>query len=1040
MKYLLSLFTIFLSLNVLAQDCVYLAYDSFDNVPNTPLHGSTNGQTFKSGWSVQNQNVNTNGYTFSTATPLNYLDLKTENAYLSGGQEYLTVGRGFSLEPDGLFADYLNANGHIGANGKTLWVSALLRKEVNNTEPIFFEMHNSQTSWAIDGGSCRIGFGYYGVDSEVSGEARWTLQINGTQYPTSENVLIGESTLLVLKIEMNTTSTISLFVNPTNLGFEMGTATEIQTTNIPIDFSSMGLRLGNTPSNGSADEIRIADSYVCVTPDANVTVNLPPVAVPSLSANNGASPLAINFDGSSSFDPDGNLVSWEWNLGEGGNWEDGLMTNYTYMNPSMRIIQHRVTDDAGAQNTAFDTIRIFNDQGNFPCYSHLSVAQAAHCETGNGVLEVYFGSAEDQVVLRDENGTVIPPTQSSWFVSFGNLIGGAYEVTVEGANGCQDHFDIFLPVDSTTCTGWEPEDCFEKMGMNLTGFSDWSTERPMKNLMKHVRSEFLTYQGFNQVSVQVEVDLDMNRYPLEIPQMTSAGEVTVGWVVSANAQGATEANLQLGESYVVLYDGVGTLNITGAVENIQSNPGRLSFKVLDDNMDVIILHVVASELGNHVRNIRLLRAIHENDDLDAAPFYEGFLDKINPFTCLRFMDWGEINFHEAVSWAERRMPSVISYGEGSTGWEVFGEGVPYEVMIDLANQAQKDVWICVPHAADENYIRQMAQMFREDLNPNLKIYLEYSNEVWNWSFSQAHYNLETAPQGLSYGRAYAEKARNIFSLWMEEFADESDRIHRVLGLQATNNWLNANMLAHLDPSEWDYGSPTWYFGVDHSDPSLNASSSPEDLIVNAENSWLMYKEFFHTDYLNVQLYGKEVINYEGGQHFSQFQQTVYNQALFEAQNHPGMYDLYERVLDTIRTWGSKLPVAFNFVGGQNNIYVFGHLNDIDVSEPYLTNAVKYQALLDQICVIPTAVQNPLLPVLSHEVTMFPNPNNGTILLIESNHSIQTIQLFNHLGQEVIRMNGKQEQIDLSTLATGMYFVQFNLNEKEKITKKLIVIK
>ena len=33
-----------------------------------------------------------------------------------------------------------------------------------------------------------------------------------------------------------------------------------------------------------------------------------------------------------------------------------------------------------------------------------------------------------------------------------------------------------------------------QLGTNLGGFSDWSVERPLKNLLKHVRSEILTYE------------------------------------------------------------------------------------------------------------------------------------------------------------------------------------------------------------------------------------------------------------------------------------------------------------------------------------------------------------------------------------------------------------------------------------------------------------------------------------------------------------------------------------------------------------------
>lgn len=59
-----------------------------------------------------------------------------------------------------------------------------------------------------------------------------------------------------------------------------------------------------------------------------------------------------------------------------------------------------------------------------------------------------------------------------------------------------------------------------------------------------------------------------------------------------------------------------------------------------------------------------------------------------------------------------------------------------------------DAWVCVPHLADENYIRSMAQLFRANLDPDLKIYVEYSNETWNWIFQQTHYLNDNGDQNV----------------------------------------------------------------------------------------------------------------------------------------------------------------------------------------------------------------------------------------------------------------------------------------------------
>ncbi|MBK6374693.1 MAG: hypothetical protein IPF67_16600 [Saprospiraceae bacterium] len=51
---------------------------------------------------------------------------------------------------------------------------------------------------------------------------------------------------------------------------------------------------------------------------------------------------------------------------------------------------------------------------------------------------------------------------------------------------------------------------------------------------------------------------------------------------------------------------------------------------------------------------------------------------------------------------------------------------------------KKDPWICIPHLADDEYIIQLAKYLNANLDPSLKLHLEYSNEeVWRWWFSTA---------------------------------------------------------------------------------------------------------------------------------------------------------------------------------------------------------------------------------------------------------------------------------------------------------------
>lgn len=62
-------------------------------------------------------------------------------------------------------------------------------------------------------------------------------------------------------------------------------------------------------------------------------------------------------------------------------------------------------------------------------------------------------------------------------------------------------------------------------------------------------------------------------------------------------------------------------------------------------------------------------------------------------------------------------------------------GAPIEDMIDIANRIGANAWFNIPHAADDDYIQKYAELVKKNLRPDLKVYVEYSNEVWHQGFA-----------------------------------------------------------------------------------------------------------------------------------------------------------------------------------------------------------------------------------------------------------------------------------------------------------------
>ena len=93
------------------------------------------------------------------------------------------------------------------------------------------------------------------------------------------------------------------------------------------------------------------------------TPNERPTAAFTVNVNEGNAPLAVRFDASSSTDPDGQIVSYAWEFGD-GNTGSGRIVTHTYEVPGAYTPSLTVTDDRGATHTATgDAITVFHPPG-----------------------------------------------------------------------------------------------------------------------------------------------------------------------------------------------------------------------------------------------------------------------------------------------------------------------------------------------------------------------------------------------------------------------------------------------------------------------------------------------------------------------------------------------------------------------------------------------------------------------------------------------------------------------------------------------------
>jgi PKD repeat protein len=138
---------------------------------------------------------------------------------------------------------------------------------------------------------------------------------------------------------------------------------------------------------------------------SNPTTNQPPIAVATANPTNGAAPLTVAFSGSGSSDPDGDALTYAWDLDGDGAFDDAasVTTSFTYTQPGSYVATLRVSDPSGATGTSSVTI----SAGNTPPTAFID-APAAGTTWRVGDVIAFTGHATDP-----QSGT-LPASALTW--------------------------------------------------------------------------------------------------------------------------------------------------------------------------------------------------------------------------------------------------------------------------------------------------------------------------------------------------------------------------------------------------------------------------------------------------------------------------------------------------------------------------------------------------------------------------------------------------------------------------------------------------
>jgi hypothetical protein len=409
-------------------------------------------------------------------------------------------------------------------------------------------------------------------------------------------------------------------------------------------------------------------------------------------------------------------------------------------------------------------------------------------------------------------------------------------------------------------------------------------------------------------------------------KLLPSGAVAVRYLIpSSGADGTTTIRCT--------YSGRANVEVAGpSVTGVYNKPHDLLVK-WEASKSAASLNIRAMDAKDPVRNVDCRDV---NTPLSAR-FAPRFLDLIKGFKVLRFMDWQNTNNDRPVTWSSRHTEHSLAINEA--------DGVSLEDMVSLAELNNSDAWFNMPSRSDDDYIRNFAQYVHDHLSPRHKVYVELSNEVWNWSFPVSRHVMQdgldarlgnNAKEAISF--QYAKQLIHVMDIWAAVFKDNPSRLIRVAAGQHSETYRSNLILGYRDlPKHVDAFATAPYFGYD-------TTGNPDDLA-----------EIFRRIHVGIEStlrdasvekgiaakYGLRFIAYESGQGIV-LADVPLNERI---QRDQRMYDAYRTYLDGWRKRVGDTIIIFGTVFRTRESGAWGLL---EFEGQSAAQAPKYRAVRDEL--------------------------------------------------------------------------------------------
>ena len=503
-------------------------------------------------------------------------------------------------------------------------------------------------------------------------------------------------------------------------------------------------------------------------------------------------------------------------------------------------------------------------------------------------------------------------------------------------------------------------------GINLSDIDYYSSQLPFLSEFKSSQSWFTQSPQTWNTNDENLLNLDSDGWVKSLPSSGGAKYTTAGTLLFTGHGNYLPGN------YVVLYEGEGEIEykLDATKNEALSTLGRDVIEV-DPSEEGIFLGITETDpdgTGDYIRDIKVVRENFESI-ATTKTFNPEFLDKVQPFDTFRFMNWMETNDSTQQEWSDRPKLEDARYS---------GSGVPLEIMVELANQTNANPWFNIPHLASDEYVKNFANYVKENLKPNLEVYVEYSNEVWNRNFEQAKWADKQAKQEWSDSNLngddwYSKRTTEVVGIWDEVFARDSEKVIGVMSAQAANvalaeqlldyNWSDDPVLSHEDTGidaiainayvgryigqpENEAELKSWLNEPDGGLDSLFQEITEGGVLPNSSEGGALAQA-----YKNISAYADlaeeenlPLLAYEGGQSLVANRKIDNNQGivdLFVAANRdPRMGEIYEEYLSEWFNLGGDLFLNYSDIRTPSKTGSWGLLESV-----YQDSSPKYDAIV-----------------------------------------------------------------------------------------------